>query len=77
MKRQPGYAILFWLTLLFTALAVLTVLPLPASKPNVLGYVSHCSFTPWSTLILVALAGLSCFIRLEWFKTRTPSPGPR
>ncbi len=36
--------------------AVSTVLPLPASKENLLGYYSHCTFTPWSTAILILTA---------------------
>lgn len=35
---------------------VMTLLPGEASKPNHLGYVSKCSFAPWSTLSLVGIA---------------------
>lgn len=63
MKRTPSYWILLGLTIIFAALAVLTVLPLPASKPNALGYVSHCPFAPWSTLTMLALAGVVCILR--------------
>lgn len=34
---------------------VMTLLPGDASKPNRLGYVSKCSFAPWSTLSLVGI----------------------
>ncbi len=77
MKKQPGYSILLGLTLLFAGLAVLTVMPLPASKPNFLGYVSHCTWVPWSTLILLALAGLTCIIRAKVFKDSGAPTGPR
>ncbi|NTV51910.1 MAG: hypothetical protein HGA76_02685 [Candidatus Firestonebacteria bacterium] len=59
MKKKP-YMILLGSTIFLTLLAILTALPMHASKPNLLGYYSHCSFTPWSTLILLALAGVSC-----------------
>ena len=34
---------------------VMTLLPGEASKPNHLGYVSRCSFAPWSTLSMVGI----------------------
>jgi len=37
---------------------VMTLLPGEASKPNHLGYVSKCSFAPWSTLSLVGITTL-------------------
>ena len=37
-------------------LAVTTIIPAPASKPNLVGYYSHCSYAPVSTLILLAVA---------------------
>lgn len=36
-------------------LGLTTVMPAPASKPCLLGYYAHCSFTPVSTVILVVL----------------------
>jgi len=68
MHKQPQYGIMIGLSLLFTSLAVWTVWPMTASKPNVLGYYSHCTFAPWSTLILLGLASLNCLLRSEWFK---------
>ncbi len=38
-------------------LGISTVVPAPASKPCLLGYYAHCSWTPWSTLICLAIAG--------------------
>ena len=34
---------------------IMTLLPGEASKPNHLGYVSKCSFAPWSTLSMVGI----------------------
>lgn len=51
---------LFYITYLATILGmliptVMTLLPGEASKPNHLGYISRCSFAPWSTLSLVGI----------------------
>ncbi len=35
--------------------AIMTLIPAQASKPNYLGYYSICSFTPFSTIILLLL----------------------
>jgi hypothetical protein len=71
-KKQPGYGILLGLTITSVLAAILTVLPLPASKPNVLGYVSQCSWAPWSTLILLAAAGTFCKLRVKLTKSAGP-----
>ena len=39
-------------------LGVSTLIPAPASKPSLLGYYAHCSFTPISTIILWIIAGI-------------------
>ena len=51
------------LVYVFAGLAVLTLLPLPASKANDLGYVSACPFAPWSSLALLLVAGLLWAVR--------------
>ncbi len=61
--RPTGYAVLLVTTIVLAALAAMTLVPLPASKPNLLGYFSSCPFAPWSTLILLALAGGCCLVR--------------
>jgi hypothetical protein len=71
-RKQPGYGILLGLTITSTLAAVLTLLPMPASKPNALGYVSHCTWAPWSTLILLATAGALCKLRVKRFQERAP-----
>ena len=43
--------------------AVITVIPRAgASKVCRLGYKALCSFTPWGTLVLLALAGLHFYL---------------
>jgi hypothetical protein len=71
-KKQPGYGVFLGLTVTSVLAAILTLLPLPASKPNVLGYVSHCTWAPWSTLILLIAAGAFCKVRVRQFKKRAP-----
>jgi len=51
------------LSCIFVILAVSTSLPLAASKTNDLGYYSLCSFTPWSTVALLLVAGVLWAIR--------------
>jgi hypothetical protein len=38
-------------------LGLSTLVPAPASKPCALGYYAHRSWTPYSTLICLAIAG--------------------
>jgi hypothetical protein len=46
-------------------LAVTTLIPVQtASKPSLLGYKAHCTFSPISTIVLLALGGLHAF--LHW-----------
>lgn len=53
------------LTLIAVSAAVATVLPASASKPCLLGYYAHCSWTPVSTLICMAIADA-----IYWFGLR-------
>jgi hypothetical protein len=47
-------------------LAIVTLLPMAAaSKPNLMGYKSLCSFNPMSALILFGLAGLHIYLHLK------------
>jgi len=55
MKKHIG-------TIIWLALAVWTLIPVDASKSCILGYEAHCTFTPWSTLILIVVAWLSWWI---------------
>ncbi|MFW9938493.1 MAG: hypothetical protein ACFFD5_12650 [Candidatus Thorarchaeota archaeon] len=52
---------------------ILTLLPDEASKPCYLGYYAHCSFAPFSTLILfgLALLGVVLLVKLiKYFKRK-------
>ncbi len=64
-ERQPAaYYALIGLSLAFSVLAVVTLLPNPAaSKPNVLGYRSVCTFAPAATALCGILAGITCILR--------------
>jgi len=50
----------YWwvLVVVFVALGISTLVPAPASKPCLLGYYAHCSFTPVGTIICWVIAGL-------------------
>jgi hypothetical protein len=51
----------WWLLIaVFIILGASTLIPAPASKPNMFGYYSHCSFTPISTVICFIIAG-ACY----------------
>ena len=66
--RKQGYGVMLALTIVLTLAGLSTLVPqASASKACVLGYLAHCSFTPWSTLICFALAGMSCKIRKKRF----------
>lgn len=44
---------------------IMTLIPDEASKPCYLGYYAHCSFTPYSTLILFAMAIVGTILLLK------------
>jgi len=76
MERNESAA--YWgmlaLSLAFSILALVTLLPDPgASKPNVLGYRSVCSFAPAATALCGVLAGITCTIRNRLFSRRAAS----
>jgi predicted transporter len=49
---------------IYFVLAVLTLIPAAsASKLSMLGYKALCTFTPISTIILIALGGLHIFLQ--------------
>jgi len=47
---------------------IMTLIPDEASKPCFLGYYAHCSFTPYSTLILFAMAIIGTILLLKLIK---------
>jgi len=62
--ESAAYMALVGLSLAFSILAVVTLVPNPAaSKPNVLGYRSVCSFAPAATALCGVLAGITCTLR--------------
>jgi len=69
MSRDIRNAILLALIVVLVGLAIFTLLPFSAPKPNDLGYVSTCPFAPWSSLSLLGVAGLLWAIR-KYLMTR-------
>lgn len=66
--KKKGYKLLLFITLLFTLCAISTLIPTEqVSKVSMLGYKAHCSYTPISTIICLALAGGTCIIRKKKF----------
>jgi uncharacterized protein with FMN-binding domain len=67
-NESAAYWGLLALSLAFSALAVVTLLPSgAASKPNVLGYRSVCSFAPAASALCGVLAGVTCTMRNRLF----------
>jgi hypothetical protein len=48
----------YWWVLIaiFVVLGIVTLIPADASKPCLLGYEAHCSFTPISTIVCWVIA---------------------
>jgi len=63
MPPKTRNMILLLLAYLFVGAAIATLLPLPARIKNDLGYFSLCPFAPWSTMLLLMVAGLLGAIR--------------
>jgi len=74
-ERQPAaYYALIGLSLVFSILAVITLLPNPsASKPNVLGYRSVCTYAPAATALCGIAAGITCVLRNRLVSARRAS----
>jgi hypothetical protein len=55
-RGKMGFTVLYALVLVgMLSSTAMTLWPAEASKPNRLGYMSVCSFTPWSTLSIVGI----------------------
>lgn len=64
MTQQKLVQILLAVSVLLMLLALVTVLPFSSNNiKSDLGYGSMCPFAPWSTLTLLAGAGLAWVIR--------------
>ncbi len=73
-RQKPLYYVLLGLSAAISALAVVTLIPNPlASKPNVLGYRSVCSFAPAATALCGLAAGITCVVRNRIFSARAAS----
>ena len=73
-NESPAYWALLVLSLAFSVLAAVTLIPNPAAaKPNVLGYRSVCSFAPAATALCGVLAGITCTVRNRMFSRRASS----
>ena len=69
MAKKLITAAMLVTVLILIVLAIVTVLPLGASKANDMGYVSTCPFAPWSTLLLLLGAGVLWVLR-DYIVTR-------
>lgn len=76
MPKQPHSTILLGLAILLVALAVLTILPFPSSRTNLIGYHSLCAFVPLSTLILLGVAGFVAVMRSILYSPRSQRRRP-
>jgi hypothetical protein len=66
ITRTAGLILSGFFGIGFVALAVITLLPAAASKPNLLGYYSVCSWAPNSTVILVFFVVISLMLALKF-----------
>jgi len=58
-KSERGMKRHHWVGIVVAVvLGISTLIPAPAGKPSLLGYYAHCSFTPISTVICWAIAGV-------------------
>jgi len=70
ITRTAGLIFSGFFSIGFGVLALITLLPAAASKPNLLGYHGVCSFAPNSTAMLTVFAAASLMIALRLRKTR-------
>ena len=56
-RQKMGFTVLYVVILIGMLIpTVMTLWPAQASKLNRLGYMSVCSFAPWSTLSMIGIA---------------------
>jgi hypothetical protein len=68
MRNSIGYWILLVLSLLITIAGIATLIPYEgASKVNMIGYRSHCTFAPVSSILCFILGGINCRIRKKLY----------
>jgi len=55
-RQKMAFTVLYALIVIGMLIpTMMTLWPAEASKPNRLGYMSMCSFTPWSTLSMIGI----------------------
>jgi hypothetical protein len=59
LSRSTVSFLLLANAVVFVVMAAATLMPFPTSSVSDLGYYSLCPFAPWSTLILLLIAGMS------------------
>ena len=70
----PAYGPLLALSGLFALGAIVTLIPNPgASWPNIMGYLSVCTFAPGASFACALLAAVTCTIRARLVR-KIPSP---
>ena len=65
ITRTAGFVFSGFFSIGFLTMAVITLLPAAASKPNLLGYYGVCSYAPNSTAILTVFAAASLMMTLR------------
>jgi len=63
MSRQTLSFLFLASAAVFLLLAVATLVPFPSTTLSDLDYYSLCPFAPWSTLMLLFVAGVSWVLR--------------
>lgn len=63
MSRKTLSSLILAAAILLAVSAVATVVPYSNKMMSDLGYYTLCPFAPWSTLTLMALAGLGWIVR--------------
>ncbi|MCW3978194.1 MAG: hypothetical protein NWF12_00475 [Candidatus Bathyarchaeota archaeon] len=65
ITRTAGLILSGFFGIGFVSLALITLLPAAASKPNLLGYYGVCSWAPNSTALLIVFAAASFIMALR------------
>lgn len=63
MPKKHIPTLMLAMMVILIVLAIITVLPFGTSKANDMGYISTCTFAPWSTLMLLLGAGVFWAVR--------------
>jgi hypothetical protein len=61
-------AVLLSTAVVLVILAAVTLMPFPSLTISDLGYAAFCPFAPWSTLMLLLLAGITWALRRHFIK---------